>query len=320
MNNILVYTTRFILCSVSMFLTALFVLNIVNENSTHGTDLMSVLVLVICLLVGMAVDVCKFIFIHDRYMRWLSIILLFVSWFASYAFFISQDNARFDENRMNSDAFKQHSAKIIRLKNTIKRKIAIVEQRLSSKYHNQWEKADQIEKEIKVLEKELHTLESHSSEIGKDIAQKMGMYAFHRSLASRFNQSIETIQHFLYGGLSLIIEVCALTIVLYSPKGEWTGNSINHSNREKSENDNAPSISNSTELPDQLKKYSTLFNLNENVLKQILQKLYEDDLSITAELLQEEFSLSEKDALFYMKALNQAGYLKKVGKHWLLQK
>lgn len=218
MNSILVQSTRYLLCLVSMLLTGLFALSF--SSTAHlsvpftivGNEFLAPVFMVV---VGMGIDLSKYLFWYYRHEAVLflviSLLLVFFSWAASVAFFLSQEQGNLALIQKDTRAYQAHQAKIHRLQQTIAEKRLLVGKRLDSRYHTQWDKAADLMQEISWLEKQLAPLIPRSDTVGvTEAQQQLSTSAFFAGLAKLLDSSITVVATTTYGVLALLIELCAL--------------------------------------------------------------------------------------------------------------
>ena len=213
------FFVKIILCAVSMLLTALFAVSFAKSSNIPFFDLGSVdqLSIVIMVLVGLSLDMSKYLFWSDNSLKFLSVTLLIFSWVASVAFFISNENGVLEVKRVTSFEYQAYEEEVDSLREEIKRKISMVEKRFSSKFHEQWDMGESMSGEIDQASSKLKILLQEEPNIGRVKAQNdSSTYAFFRSISSIAGSSPETVRTFFYGILALLIEVCSLGMITHN--------------------------------------------------------------------------------------------------------
>lgn len=211
-------SVKIILCAVSMLLTTLFAMSFAKSSTLPFLALGSVdqLSIVIMVLVGLSLDMCKYLFWSDSSLKFLSVTLLVFSWIASVAFFISNENGMLEVKRVMSFEYEAYQEEVDSLRKEIKRKITMVEKRFSSKFHEQWDMGESMSSEIDVASRKLKTLLKKEPYIGRIKAQNdSSTYGFFKSISSMVGGSPETVRTFFYGILALLIEVCSLGMITF---------------------------------------------------------------------------------------------------------
>lgn len=214
-RNILLIVMKTLLCGTSMLLTALLLLQVNALNELAASEAhWQTFTLILTVTVGLALDGCKYIFI-DTQSRWrqsLAGCLLVLSWFASVAFFVYQDQHMFEKVRQNTPEYEHYQTKLEQLNTAIAHKEQLRIQRLQSSYHQQWDKAEQLSQEIQTLQTQRLKLLGKEKTIGSSQTKQQGMPAFYKQLALYLQQDTETIKYGVYAVLAFMIEVCALAL------------------------------------------------------------------------------------------------------------
>lgn len=219
MQRHLVRVTQYLLCSVSMVLTGLFAVSFsspgepLGPRATFGPGLM--------VLIGLGIDLSKYVFWRSRSAHiaffTLSLLLVMFSWAASVAFFVTQEAQGIEKVRTESASYHAHRIAIDSLGQEIAAKQVLVDKRLGSRYHDQWDKGEALSREIAVLNAKLAWLVNDSTSVGREEARrKASTSAFFLRLASALHIDADVIAVITYSMLALLIEVSALGMISLS--------------------------------------------------------------------------------------------------------
>lgn len=211
--------TQYCFCSISILLTGLFALSLTglswSELEGSGFKVRSLLAAALFLLIGCCIDVGKYLFwMHRRtstYYSAISIILMLFSLLASCAFFYSAEGEalKFSETQFQQSEVFQ--LKIQSLRGEIDQQNQLMNLRLSSKYHSQWEEADENSKRIHALNAELNDLIGKKEQEKSDFARKeIVITNFFSFIGNMLTLETETIRGFGYGLLSFFLEISSL--------------------------------------------------------------------------------------------------------------
>jgi hypothetical protein len=170
------------------------------------------------LSIGLCIDVSKYLFWFYRKKHWLflllSVVLVVFSWAASVAFFVSKEEHNIKHYQIESSQHTANKVTISLLELEISEKKKLLDKRLSSSYHSQWDKGEEILKEINKLSNELNQRIEMSDTVGLESAQlKLSTSALFSAISSALSMSFSSVTNIAYGVLALIIEVCALGIM-----------------------------------------------------------------------------------------------------------
>lgn len=204
-----------------MLLTALFALNIgsIHSSSTlSGFSIEHYVGLFLLIAIGLCIDISKYLFWFYRKKHGLflllSIVLVCFSWAASVAFFAAKEKDNIRVHQTETSQYTANKIAIISLELAIAEKRKLLEKRLSSSYHNQWDKGEKLLEEINHLNNQLKEQIAFSDRIGIEEAQsQLSTSALFTMLSSLSSLSFTSVTHIIYGLLSLIIEVCALGVM-----------------------------------------------------------------------------------------------------------
>lgn len=219
--SFLIIFTQYLLCCISILLTALFALNIGSvqaHTELSGVPWEYYTSLFLLLSVGICIDISKYLFWlyrkeHKLFLL-LSIVLVGFSWAASIAFFVSKEDANIKQYQLESSEYTANKMTISLLELEIAEKRKLLEKRLSSSYHKQWDKGAAILNEINALTNELNQRVNALDSIGLDSAQlQLSTSALFSALSSALSMTFSSVANIAYGVLALIIEVCALGVM-----------------------------------------------------------------------------------------------------------
>ncbi len=213
---------QYCLCSVSMVLTGLFAVSLtgVELSQVGNTDFTIELLLTLALfvLIGICIDLGKYLYWINRfrgtYYAGMSIILTVFSLIASCAFFVSAEYDAVEKITKSYVVSNATNTKIEAITKEISRLDKLVQNRLSSRYHDQWEEAENNTRRIRDLNVELALLQE------KELENK-AQYAHERVVVTRFFTSIGKIldidaglvRNIFYTVLALLLEMSALVSI-----------------------------------------------------------------------------------------------------------
>ncbi len=209
------------MCCISVLLTALFALNIGSIQAPIAASEISLEYytgLFLLLSVGLCIDISKYLFWlyrkEHRLFLLLSIILVGFSWAASVAFFVSKEEQNIKQYQLESSEYAANKMAISLLELEVSEKRKLLEKRLSSSYHSQWDKGEAVLGEINRLTSELNQRIEMSDSIGLGSTQlQLSTSALFSAISSISSLSFASVANIAYGVLALIIEVCALGIM-----------------------------------------------------------------------------------------------------------
>ena len=218
----LIQITQIIFCLVSMILTSLFALSLSGVTIDRLSDQASwervVFLATLFVLIGCCIDIGKYLFWshrhRSRYYGILSLVLMGFSWLASCAFLVSSENNLLRESQIRSDQYVALQQKIDGTKQEIAFHERLLEKRLSSSYHSQWNQGEATVEKIATLRVKLTELTESSSGVGLDAAvQQVPTTRLFNEISQVLNISSELIRAVGYGLLSLLLEVSTLGMI-----------------------------------------------------------------------------------------------------------
>ena len=218
-NHALTHLTKYLLCGVSLALTALFALSFTSSISMEaGIKYLPQLLMV---SIGVGIDLSKYLFWHFREKHYayyaLSFVLVLFSCMASIAFFVTQEQQQIRKAVQSTPAFTAQAASIALLEKEILAKQKLLDARLASRYHEQWDKGERLSGELAGLRQELGQLINTSNDIGVDQArQQISTATFFVSVSKILGVSFESTVTVGYASLALLIELSALGVIALS--------------------------------------------------------------------------------------------------------
>lgn len=224
-QSLMLSVIKTVLCSVSMILTALFALSFSSPLGSLGSPL-KYLPYALTVSIGLSIDLSKYVFWFHRakhpafYIT--AVVLLVFSCAASIAFFITQERQGVEIKRLNTETYQAHRLNIELLREDIKTQRALIETRLKSRFHDQWDKGTSSATEVSIMREKLVDLIAQSSLIGLQEARiHQRTSAFFVSLSVILNMSFDVTVLLCYATLAFLIEWCALGMIALS--GSLTG-------------------------------------------------------------------------------------------------
>ena len=214
------YVMCALLCLISMILTGCFALSFGSVNSSANNTAFILWSPILLLAVGVALDLSKYIFwaVHNK--KWhqayklLAVILMLFSWMASVAFFITSEDEKISTFRKQTADYLSYQTQLSDLDRNIETKSQLLNNRLNSRFHDQWEKGEIITQEIQVLQQQRKTLIAQEQNIGiQDAYDHLVSLAFFNAIATMTNTDKNTVRNIFYAILALLIEVCALGLI-----------------------------------------------------------------------------------------------------------
>jgi hypothetical protein len=213
-----VVATQYSLCLLSMLLTGIFCVEVAHSSSALQS--VKVLSTVAMLVLGIGFDVSKYIFWHfhsqSKGYLYNCLALVIFSWSASVAFFMSSHQASIESSRIESQSYIALAREIKSIRNQIRQKTRILETRLNSQFHDQWDKAETLADSVReledVLKERIKALEhvGYADVYSNDNLETTSLF---QSLSSLFDTSFKAIVFFAYGVLAFLIESCSLGVI-----------------------------------------------------------------------------------------------------------
>ncbi len=218
----LTQVTQSIFCLVSMILTGLFALSLsgVSLNVLSEPDGVNktVFLAVLFVLIGCCIDIGKYLFWtqrqHSIYFVVLSLTLMTFSWLASCAFFMSSEASLLQEAQTNTGEYVALQHQIESLAQEVSHHERLLDNRLNSTHHKQWEAGEGDANAIAKLRVSLNVLIERLPSTGRDnAAEQVPTAQFFKQVGEVLNVSVDTARIIGYGILSLLLEVSTLGMI-----------------------------------------------------------------------------------------------------------
>jgi len=209
-----------LLCLISMVLTGCFALSFSAVNSSTGNSAFILWSPILLLAVGIALDLSKYIFWAVHNMKWhqayklLAVILMLFSWMASVAFFITSEDEKISSYRKQTVEYLTYQTQLADLDRNIEAQNQLLNNRLSSRFHDQWDKGEIITQDIQALQQQRKALIAKEQSIGiREAYNHLVSLAFFNAIATMTNIDNNTVRNIFYAILALLIEICALGLI-----------------------------------------------------------------------------------------------------------
>ena len=205
-----------------MILTSLFALSLSGVTIDRLSDQedwgSAVFLAILFVLIGCCIDIGKYLFWsqrhRSRYYGILSSVLMGFSWLASCAFLVSSEHNLLHESQIRSDQYVALLQKIDGTKQEIAFHERLLEKRLNSSYHSQWNQGEATVEKIATLKAKLAELTESSSGVGLDAAvQQVPTIRLFNEISQVLNISSELIRAVGYGLLGFLLEVSTLGMI-----------------------------------------------------------------------------------------------------------
>lgn len=220
-----VRTIQYCLCLVSMVLTALFAVSLTGIELGHNEEseitVSSVAALSLFVLIGICIDLGKYLYwINNdkgKWYVWISIVLTVFSLIASCAFFVSAEYTAIEAVENEYSYSLKNQARIETVTDEIRQQEKLLENRLASRYHEQWKEAEKTTIRIRELNEELLLLQEAVAEEGVQYAQeKISVTRFFTSVGDLLTVDPALIRNAFYMVLAILLEVSALASISLS--------------------------------------------------------------------------------------------------------
>lgn len=216
MFKLVIRFTQYLICTISMVLTSLFALSFTEPSQTFSWPYFGQTSLLIA--TGISLDLSKYIFWYHKGKHiaflTLSASLMFFSCLASVAFFVTQENRAVTSAQRTSADYLAHQALIAQTEKAIQYKEQLAEQRLDSRYHNQWDKGEALFNEIHALTQQYQTQLMTLDQKGIQGARaNIASSAFFLRLSEALNVGYTSTVIIAYACLAVFIELCALGLI-----------------------------------------------------------------------------------------------------------
>jgi hypothetical protein len=218
----LVQLTQAIFCLVSMILTSLFALSLAGVTGDvlpHQEGGIKVVFLALLFIsIGACIDIGKYLFWSQRQRNRcygiLSLVLMAFSWLASYAFLLASEQDLMRASQVRSE---QYIALQLRIKSTqqaIATQERLLEKRLASAYHSQWQQGEANLDAIASLQSTLADLTEDATTVGLGTAaKKVPTTRFFASIGQALTIEPDAVRLTAYGILSFLLEVSTLGMI-----------------------------------------------------------------------------------------------------------
>lgn len=222
----LIFITQAVFCLVSMTLTAMFALSLSGISAEALADTtgsgQAVFLAALFVLIGCCIDVGKYVFWvqrqRSRYYGLLSLMLMAFSLIASCAFFISSESGLLQDTRLKTSEYMVLQQRIENHKQEIVYNESLLDKRLNSAYHKQWEAGQANAEKVSELRESLATVMERSSKVGWNEATKqVTVSRFFSEIGQVLNISVEKIRLAGYSILSLLLEISAMGMIGLRP-------------------------------------------------------------------------------------------------------
>ncbi len=219
--GIIRYALCGVLCFVSIVLTACFALSFGSggEGISESTTINKIYP-VILITIGVVLDLSKYIFWSARDVKGkvnytgLAVVLMAFSWMASVAFFITNEEKNVTTHRKETAEYTAYLSELKSIDSVINQKSMQSEKRLDSRFHDQWDKSEELTDSIEELYKRRMALIASESGIGLSEAQEiMVSMAFFQSISKITSVEPRSVRNSFYGALALLIELCAFGLI-----------------------------------------------------------------------------------------------------------
>ncbi|UVW35798.1 GntR family transcriptional regulator [SAR92 clade bacterium H455] len=178
----------------------------------------TVFLAVLFVLIGCCIDIGKYLFWAQRqrspYFVGLSLTLMTFSWLASCAFFMSSEASLLQEAQTNTGEYVALQHRIEGLTQEISHHERLLDNRLNSSYHKQWEAGEGDANTIAKLRVSLNVLIERLPSAGREnAAEQVPTAQFFKQVGEAMNVSVDTARIIGYGVLSLLLEVSTLGMI-----------------------------------------------------------------------------------------------------------
>lgn len=207
---------------VSMLLTGLFAMSLSGSDfdSVIGAQdrAHAIFMAGLFVLIGCCIDVGKYLFWvkrqFSRYFKALSFVLMLFSWLASCAFFISSEMKLLREVQQRSPEYVAIQQEINGLQKNIAIEERLLNKRLGSSYHKQWEQAQNSAARIAGFQAEIAEKKSSLAQVGSSSASKeLETTKLFIAISRTLDISLDSARTFGYAVLALLLEVSTLGMI-----------------------------------------------------------------------------------------------------------
>ncbi|MEE8058262.1 MAG: hypothetical protein V3T17_10565 [Pseudomonadales bacterium] len=210
--------TQCLLCLVSMMLTGLFALSFSGFSVVdieQGGGGKAVFIALLFVTLGCCIDIGKYLFWFQRQRSYaygiISLTLTVFSLLASYAFFISSEFNVIKDVQPTTVEYLAVQQQLASTRQEIAYYESLLNKRLKSAYHQQWQEAEKNTVKIRQLNDELTVLTAKLPDAGLRSAQRQVPATQVFVVVSHvLNSTKETVSNMAYGLLALLLEVSTL--------------------------------------------------------------------------------------------------------------
>ena len=219
------------LCGLSILLTGLFAVSLASSSlglpvSIVGERWIATLLMV---LIGVSIDMSKYLLWREGMRQsnialvGVSVVLLAFSWCASVAFFVSQESNVAQNEWLSSGESMAKEKQITAMEEIIEANKALIANKMRSKFHGQWDEAEKLTAENKVLADSMVLLLTSTDLEGRFyVKRSRERGTLFSALATPLNLSSNTVRNVFYAILAFFIEVCAIALIYASDRGATT--------------------------------------------------------------------------------------------------
>lgn len=218
----LIWFVQTVFFMVSMLLTGLFAMSlsgadfdsVMNPRESEQAIFMAALFI----FIGCCIDIGKYLFWVNRqisrYFKVLSLVLMVFSWLASCAFFISSEMRLIKEAQRRSPEYVALQQEIDGLQKNIAIEEQLLNKRLGSSYHKQWEQAQNSAARIAGFQAEIAEKQSALSQVGLSATEsQLETTKLFIGISRTLNISLDSARTFGYAVLALLLEVSTLGMI-----------------------------------------------------------------------------------------------------------
>ena len=218
----LIWFVQAVFFLVSMLLTGLFAMSLSGADfngvmKTSESD-QAIFMAGLFILIGCCIDVGKYLFWVkrriSRYFKMLSLVLMVFSWLASCAFFLSSETRLVKEMQQRSPEYVSLQQEIDGLQKNIAIEEQLLNKRLGSSYHRQWEQAQNSAARIERFQAEIAAKQSALSQVGlSSSVNQLETTKLFAAISHTLNIDLDTVRTVGYAVLALLLEVSTLGMI-----------------------------------------------------------------------------------------------------------
>lgn len=218
----LIWLVQTVFFLVSMLLTGLFAMSLSSTDLDRVVRAeesgQAIFMAALFILIGCCIDIGKYLFWVkrqiSRYFKALSLVLMVFSWLASCAFFISSEMRLLKEAQHGSPEYVALQQEIKGLQKNIAIEEQLLNKRLGSSYHKQWEQAQNSADRIAGFQAEIAEKKSSLSQVGLSAASKeLETTKLFFAISRTLNISLDSARTIGYAVLALLLEVSTLGMI-----------------------------------------------------------------------------------------------------------